>query len=118
MKRDWELIRTVLARVEASPDLGVRLFADRFPEWPAEAVNYHLWLLIQSGLVTGRCNAEEPRAGFVCYGVALTWAGHEFLAAVRTDTAWARIKTRLQDKAIDLSFEAIVAAARQALGGG
>jgi hypothetical protein len=117
MKRDWELIRAILTRVEDAPDLGARLFADRFPEWPAEAVNYHLWLLIHSGLITGRCNAEEPRAGFVCYGVALTWTGHEFLAAVRSDTAWNRIKARLQEKAIDLSFDAIVAAARAALSG-
>jgi hypothetical protein len=116
MKRDWELIRTILARVEDSPDLVTRLFADRFPEWPEQAVNYHLWLLIQSGLVTGKCNADEPRAGFVCYGVALTWAGHEFLDAVRSDTAWNRIKTLLAEK-VDLSCEAILAAARSTLGG-
>jgi hypothetical protein len=117
MRRDWELIRDILTRIEDAPDCAARLFADRFPAWPAEAVNYHLWLLIQSGLVTGKCNADEPRAGFVCYGVSLTWAGHEFLAAVKSDTAWNRIKARLMERAVDLSFEAIVAAARQALAG-
>ncbi len=117
MRRDWELIRAMLVKVEDAPDLATRLFAERFPHWPEEAVNYHLWLLIKSGLITGKCNADEPRAGFVCYGVALTWAGHEFLAAVRSDTAWNRIKTRLAEKAVDVSFDAIVAAAKAVLGG-
>lgn len=115
MKRDWELIRLILTRIEDHGDLSSRWFADRFPEWPADTVSYHLWLLIQSGLITGQCNAEAPRAGLVCYGVALTWAGHEFLAAVRNDTAWSRIKARLAERAVDLSFEAIVAAAKALL---
>lgn len=117
MKRDWELIRLILSRIEADGDLASRWFADKFPEWPADAVNYHLWLLIDAGFITGQCNADEPRAGFVCYGVALTWAGHEFLAAVRNDTAWSRIKARLAERSIDLSVEAVLAAARAALGG-
>lgn len=112
MKRDWELVRLILTRIEEHGDLSSRWFADRFPEWPAQTVNYHLWLLIHSGLVTGRCNADEPRAGLACYGVALTWAGHEFLAAVRPDAAWTRIKARIAERAVDLSFDAIVAAAR------
>ncbi len=117
MKRDWELIRLILSRIEADGDLASRWFADRFPEWPADTVSYHLWLLISAGLLTGQCNSEAPRAGFVCYGVALTWSGHEFLAAVRNDTAWARIKARLAERAIDLSFDAVLAAARAALSG-
>ncbi len=117
MKRDWELIRTILVRIEDAPDTAGRYFADRFSQWPAEEVNYHLWLLIQSGLVTGKCNGDEPRTGFVCYGAALTWAGHEFLAAVRSDTAWQRIRTLLSERALDTSFEAIVAMARHLLAG-
>ena len=116
MKRDWEIVRLILCRIEADGDLFSRWFADRFPELPADAVSYHLWLLIQSGLITGQCNADAPRAGFVCYGVALTWRGHEFLAAVRSDTAWRRIKARLAERAIDMSFDSVMAAARAALG--
>lgn len=116
MKRDWELVRLILTRIEENGDLSSRWFADRFPEWPADAVNYHLWLLIHSGLLTGKCNADEPRAGFVCYGVALTWSGHEFLAAIRNDKAWNRIKARLAERSIDLSFEAIAAAAKALMG--
>jgi hypothetical protein len=46
----------------------------------------------------------------------LTWKGHEFLDTVRSDTAWNRIKARLAEKSIDLSFDAIVAAGRAVLG--
>lgn len=61
--------------------------------------------------------AGVPRPGFVCYGLALTRAGHEFfLASGRSDTVWSRIKTRLAERAVDLSFDAIVAAARALTG--
>ncbi|MGN2392671.1 DUF2513 domain-containing protein [Pelomicrobium sp. G1] len=118
MKRDWELIRMILLRIETAPDLSGRYFADRFPEWPADAVNYHLWLLIQSGLIAGQCNADAPRPGFVCYGVALTWAGQEFLAAVRDDMAWHRIKARLAERVVDLSLDAVLACARRIVADG
>lgn len=115
MKRDWDLIRVVLGRLEAMPDADARLFAGQFPEWPEAVVDYHLWLLLQSGLIAGKCNRDMPGPGFACYGVAMTWSGQEFFAAVRAESAWNRIKGRLADKAVDLSFEAIVAAARAAI---
>lgn len=107
MRRNWDLIREILTSLEEADDINTLLMAKDFPDWPAEQVCYHLWLLIQSGLIVGRCNHEIPRKGFQCYGVCMTWAGQEFLAAIKNDTAWKRIKTLLKDKSIDLSYEAI-----------
>lgn len=115
MKRDWDLIRHILTALENEPDADVKLMAKDFPEWPSEAVDYHLWLLIQSGLIIGNCNHDTPRRGFRCYGVCMTWAGQEFLAAVKSDTAWRRIKTLLKEKAADLSYEAIKTVATELL---
>lgn len=111
MKRDFDLIRRILIDLENEPEAAARLFPQSFPEWPSETVNYHIWLLMQSGLVSGVCNHEQPRAGFNCYAVCLTWQGHEFLAAVRDDTAWRKLRQTLADKSVDLSFEALKAAA-------
>lgn len=115
MKRDWDLIREILTALEEADDADVRLMAKDFPDWPSESVSYHLWLLIQSGLIVGRCNHDVPRKGFQCYGVCMTWAGQEFLAAVRSDTAWKRIKRLLKDKSVDLSYDAVKAVALELL---
>lgn len=116
MQRDWELIRAILAKVEALPDTRSRLFARSLNDWPEDGVNYHFWLLVESGLVEGKCTAPPGgNAGTTCFLTTLTWTGHEFLDTVRSDTAWNRIRQQLAEKALELSFEAIVAAGRAAL---
>lgn len=112
MRRDWELIRAILAALEAQPDMGGRVGARNLPDWPAEVVHYHLWLLIEAGLVAGRCQGQPASAdGMTCHATLLTWSGQEFLAATRSDASWERIRRALVDRGIDLSFEAIRAAA-------
>lgn len=105
MKRDFDLIRQMLLRLEEEP--SARLFARDFDEWQPETVNYHIWLLMQSGLIV--CNHDYPRNGFVC--ICLTWQGQEFLAQVRDDARWRKIRTVLAEKSLDLSLEAVKAAA-------
>lgn len=112
MKRDFDLIREILLACEQKP-LGARLYARDLPMRDQDEAAYHLWLLIDAGLIDGRCNMERPAAGLECYGGQLTWRGQEFLAAVRSDTAWSRIRRMAAERAVDLSFEAIVALARQ-----
>lgn len=117
MQRDWELIRAILGKVEELPDTKARLFARSLPGWAEDAVNYHFWLLIEAGLIEGKCNnAPGGNAGTSCFATALTWRGHELHDTIRNDRAWNWIKTRLAEKSLDLSFEAIVAAGRVALG--
>lgn len=116
MKRDFDLIRQILIQLENEPTCSARLFARDFPEWQSETVNYHIWLLIQSGLIIGVCNNDVPREqGFVCYGACLTWQGHEFLATIRDNGTWQKIRTLLADKAVDLSLEAVKVAAAAGL---
>ena len=118
MKRDWEVIRTILAKVEELPDTRSKFLPRALPGFAADDVNYHLWLLIDAGLIEGTC-AGKPGTGttLLCCGQALTWKGHEFLDTVRSDTAWNRIKKWLNARALDLSFEAIVAAGRAVIAG-
>lgn len=107
MKRDFDLIRQILLRLEEEPSASARLFAQDFEQ--PETVNYHIWLLMQSGLIVGVCNHDYPRNGFMC--ICLTWQGQEFLAEVRDDVRWRKIRAVLAEKSLDLSLDAIKAAA-------
>lgn len=108
MKRNWELIRQILIHIEEQPELGVSIFARNFPDFSEDEVNYHIWILIQSGLIIGSCNSDAPmQKGFRCHATVMTWQGQEFLSAVRKDTSWQKIRQHLSDKSVDISFEAI-----------
>lgn len=116
MKRDFEVIRYILTALEEAPT-AERQYPLQLTAYPADIISYHLWLLIQSGLIVGACNKEAPYAGnFQCYGVCLTWAGHEFLGAIRSDSAWKKIRHYLAERTLDLSYETIKAAAQALLG--
>lgn len=120
MKRDWELIRIILEEVEGLPDTRGKLMARRIAGafgCTEEEANYHLWLLLEAGLIEGNCAGKPgPHTTLICCGVAVTWKGHEFLDMVRSNKAWNRIKQWLNKKAVDLSYEAIVAAGRAVIG--
>lgn len=91
MKRDMDLARKILLAVEEwegypfpAQLVNQRLEAEGYS---FEQVNYHVWLLENGGLLVA---AEAGGDVFApCY---LTWAGHEFLEAVRDDTRWNTVK--------------------------
>lgn len=109
------MIRHILTKLENEPNPDRWLVSTCIESWTKEAAAYHLWLLIQDELIAGKCNREQPGNGFACYGICLTWARHKFLASIRSDTAWRCIRSLLKEKAVDLSFEAIKAAALKLL---
>jgi len=91
MKRDMDLIREMLLKLEGEPldgnlyqvdpvQLGIR---DRSPE----ELSYHLLLLIDGGLVDGE---RDQSGGFVLQ--KLTWRGHEFLDDIRSPEIWRKTK--------------------------
>ncbi len=109
MHRDWDLIRNILARIEALPNTQSVLSPDDVPGVPAETVSYHINILMDAGLIEGNCS-KSINAPMHCWANQLTWAGHEFLDEIRSDTTWNRAKTLLRDKGVALSFETIKAA--------
>src|SRR5579859_276212 len=101
MKRDMELIRLQLMEVEGEdpkPDLS---------KYTEDQRVYHMTLLIEAGLVDGSVinNSEGYPAGTAA--IRLTWDGHEFLDASRTDTVWKKALTQIKSKGISVSFEVL-----------
>ena len=92
MKRDMELARTIMLRLEAIPensclsapaeDLGLT-------DHPVEKVRYHLKLLVGAGFLDG-----EPYLSGEFGVKAITWRGHEFLDDTRDPTIWTKAKER------------------------
>jgi hypothetical protein len=96
MKRNLDTVRKLLDLAEAQP-AGQPLtgFSGEFDNTAVEVVE-HIALMIDAGLIEGEAyaNATSPNGGiFIITGV--TWKGHDFLDAARSDTVWNATKARL-----------------------
>lgn len=92
MKRDMDVIRSLLMRLENLNSNSHRILlisgADSelaIPEVSPDTIDYHLALLRERGLI-------EPQEGGTLdggiYFRRLTWEGHDFVDAVRDDDIW------------------------------
>lgn len=99
MKRDMDLVRDILLRIEDNPLLdGTRELHFHSAEEmglqnrSADEVAYNFSLLVDAGFVDG-----APGAFLPIIVRRLTWEGHEFLASIKSETVWAKTKERIKD---------------------
>ena len=92
MKRDLDLIRRILLRIEESGDgAGSSSFTDFVEKgYDVSSIHYHVRLLNDAGLI----EADELVPG-QWWPERMTWAGHEFLDAARSDHLWNDVKTQV-----------------------
>lgn len=114
MKRDMDLIRTILLEVEKSSSLnGCRI---EVPGHSPEELYYNAQQARDAGLIEGRFlpNSTEFHV------LRLTYEGHEFLDAARTDTLWSKAKETVTKSTGTLTLEglkiALAALVKHALG--
>ena len=106
MKRDMDLVRSILLKIEASEDdprVGIRLGS--FEGHSAIEVSYHVKLLTQAGLIEAR--DRSTFGGFSWVPQQLTWDGHEFLDAARSDNLWKQAKSIVLKQTGGLSLEVL-----------
>ena len=102
MKRDMDLIRMLLLQQEGG---------ERMPgldEYPAKVQAHHAALLIDAGLIEGV--TQKDRTGQVArfHILRLTWAGHDFLDAARSDTVWNKAKEKVFKPGLSWTFSALL----------
>lgn len=89
MKRDMDLVREILLKVEDLPFDGG--FHDIAVEGrTADEISYHVMLLDEAAFI----EAEDltTNSGVCWQPKRLTYSGHEFLDAARNDTIWEKAK--------------------------
>src|SRR5690554_2745996 len=107
MKRNWEIIRTILFRVEECTLPADILRLSDFQEFKAEEISYHMRLLLEAGLVRGEMNrtiGPSVKNFTVC---GLTWDGHEFLDSIRSSKVWEKTKDTFIAEGISMTFELV-----------
>src|SRR5579883_413924 len=108
MPRDMDLIRELMLRFErndASLPSGKTM----------EEVAYHVSQMKRSGLVDAEI-IEAPSPGkmkpvqFIIHD--LTPAGHDFIAQIRDDRLWLKVKAAAKKKVVPLTMELVVEIAK------
>jgi len=92
MKRDMDLVREILLRIEAHPKLWYPI--SEFADHDLERIQAHITWLCEAGLLRSDAHTDLLLGGYSKpERVRLTSAGHEFLDAARDDTLWNKAKT-------------------------
>lgn len=75
------------------------------PGFSRVQITHHIRLLDEAGLI----DAEDltNMSGSEWKAKRLTWAGHEFIDAARSDAVWQKTKTTVREKTGVLTFEAL-----------
>ena len=101
MKRDMDLFRSLLLKIEEQPFDGT-LPEVEFPGRTKQELFYHAQLAQDAGFIDARFGADYA---FVV--LRLTYAGHEFLDAAREDKLWNKAKETVLSNAGTLTLEAL-----------
>jgi DNA-binding HxlR family transcriptional regulator len=88
MKRDMDLVRSMLLKIEDHTGFGYVDFRDG--KLSNDVIYYHLKLLEEDGLIKGQMFTDSGEA----YGKELTMKGHDFLDNIRSDTVWNAVKNQ------------------------
>ncbi len=94
MKRNMELIRTILLKVETNrkPRTQHSFFAADFPDFDWEEVYEHFTLLEQNGFLQ-ECQQFLDGNSFRSNGI--TWDGYEFIEDIRNPEIWNKTKDQM-----------------------
>lgn len=101
MRLDWECVRAILDGAEglAPRDL---LAPGKVVGFDEETVVEHIRLLVEAKLIEG-----YPKGSGALFASRLTWDGHQFLAVLRSQSLWSRIKSEAKDRGLHLSFDLV-----------
>jgi hypothetical protein len=104
MKRDMDLVRSIVLAIEAAPTgyAPTPLHVDGHSE---EEIGYHVHIMIQADLLTGHDVTSMGDHSPQAMASSLTWAGHEFADASRDDTRWSKAKDIAVTKAGSVTIE-------------
>ncbi|ACX82568.1 Uncharacterised protein [Aggregatibacter actinomycetemcomitans] len=114
MKRNWDLIRKILIKLEEKADSTSWLQDNEIKGYDTQTIAYHYKLLTDAGLIKSVDMSSMNEISYAA--LSLTWQGHEFLDKIRNDSVWNKVKSTVQSKSLDLSFDVIKQAATALIG--
>ncbi|PSF33884.1 hypothetical protein C7H19_19365 [Aphanothece hegewaldii CCALA 016] len=109
MKRDMELVRKILLKIEESNTYDEPIDIE-IEGYTQSSINFHVAIMKQGGLVELFGNPIATFDSSTSYFPSrLTWQGCEFLDASRNENVWQRALKTIKEKGGGVAFEVIKA---------
>lgn len=107
MKRDFELIRLILADIEKVPAGKTYKGFENIKNYDIDTIRAHVELLIEAGLVKGSVLPSSRSKGSISILSVerLTWDGHDFLGATRDETVWNEAREIVLKPATSMTYD-------------
>lgn len=105
MKRDWDIIRAILAAAEEMP-VGSNLNSNDMKEFDSGVVAEHMRMLNDAGYVEAKTVGMHSPTSML---LRVNMQGYELLDTMRSETLWGKIKSTAKDKGVELTFDVIKA---------
>ena len=107
MERNWDTIREILLKLEKmEPGKGCIRLSD-FPSEKDYEYSYHVELLMEADLIYGEMSKTLGTHASDFLAMRLTWEGHEFLDAVRSETVWNKAKDSFVKGGVSMTFDLV-----------
>lgn len=107
MKRDMDLVRSILLTIESQPDSKPIPFL-QVEGYDSETVAYHCEIMYQNGLLL---HFSGQKVGIGEYGFwevsGITWEGYDYLDKIRDNTIWDKTKAAIKKKGLPLVIDTI-----------
>lgn len=105
MKRNMDLIREILKKVEQHDDPNGLFEPLEVGGYTKNQISYHIKLLNDAGLLDADDVSTMNPDGFEWYPGNLTWDGQEFIAVAKDDTIWRKAKESILRPTVSFTFE-------------
>lgn len=115
MVRNWEIIRSILLRLENSDTPNVHINSNSFIEFNEQEVAYNMRLLDEAGYIEAKILNSSDGSGKILAALAtrLTNAGHDLLDTIRNDTVWVKVKDKFANSGLDMTFDLVIAVGKK-----
>lgn len=117
MKKNWEIIREILKRLEATPAPNTYLNAEAISQHPVQEVAYNMRLLDQAGYIKAKILESSSGNGEIVAALAihLTNTGHELLDTIRNESVWSKITDTFKAKGVEMTFDLVISVGKKVM---
>ncbi len=105
MKRDWDVIRSVLVDLQGMSLAEKSQLEYSIDERDEDPVTLHVFLLYDAGFLKGIPADDMDGRGLLCPD--LTWEGHELLASMESKPVWEKVKARATEEGVIMTFDVV-----------
>lgn len=103
MQRDMSLIRSLLLFIEKQEE-EFQSFVIIIPNYDSGQISYHVHLMVQAGLVEAIDISTKDNVN-AYYISGITWAGHDFLDAIRKPRVWQKVLDKATSAGVSLTVD-------------